>query len=131
MGDQPLDLDLLASSLQADTGDVGLLLRVLVARLGGALGNRLRVERGGGLLRRNDQIRRVSIELGDDLLEAAVEGGSVRCTVGRSSGGIRIRSTKVTMDEWLHQLLEALREEASSSQATRQALEAMMLGGNK
>ena len=47
------------------------------------------------------------ITLGDDTLEAAVEGGTVRCTIGHSSGGIRIRSEQVGMDVWLTRLLDA------------------------
>lgn len=127
--DQSLDIDLLASSLQADSGDVRVLLKALVTRLSGALGDRLKVERAGGRLRRSDEIRRVTVSLGDDTLDAAVNGADVDCTVARSSGGIRIRSTKVTMDEWLRRLLGALRDEAASSSATRQALESIVIGG--
>lgn len=126
--DQAFDLDLLASSLQADTGDVRLLLKALVTRLSGALGDRLTVERAGGLLKRSDEIRRVTVQLGDDTLEAAVTGGALECTVSRSSGGIRIRSARVSMDQWLHQLLGALRTEAASSTAARQALESIVIG---
>jgi hypothetical protein len=126
--DRTLDIDLLASSLQADSGDVRLLLKALVTRLAGALGDRLKVERAGGRLRRSDEIRRVSVTLGDDTLDAAVNGTDLECTVSRTSGGIRIRSTKVTMDEWLHRLLGALRIEAASSSATRQALESIVIG---
>lgn len=128
MDDPSLDLDLLASSLQADGGDVRLLLKALVSRLSGALGDRLRVERAGGLLRRSDEIRRVTVQLGDETLDAAVQSGSLECTVSRSSGGIRIRSARVSMDEWLRQLLGALRTEAATSSATRQALESIVIG---
>lgn len=123
-----LDLDLLAASLRADDGDVAMLLRALVTRLSGALGSRLEVERAGRF-RRSDEIRRVSIHLGDEQLEAAVDRGALGCTVSRSSGGIRIRSTRVSLDEWLRRLLGALRDEASTTQATRQALEALLIGG--
>jgi hypothetical protein len=126
--DPALDLDLLASSLQADGGDVRLLLKSLVSRLAGALGERLTVERSGGRLRRSGEIRRVSVRLGDDTFDAVDQGGSLECTVARSSGGIRIRSTRVTMDEWLRSLLGALRAEAETSSATREALEAIMIG---
>ncbi len=126
--DRSLDIDLLASSLQADGGDVRLLLKALVTRLAGALGDRLKVERAGGRLRRSDEIRRVSVTLGDDTLDASVHGTDLECTVSRTSGGIRIRSTRVTMDEWLHRLLGALRAEAASSTATRQALESIVIG---
>ena len=128
MGDPGLDLDLLASSLHADGGDVRILLRVLVTRLSDALGNRMLVERKSGRLRRSEEVRSVIISLGDDQLSAEVVGERLECTIARSSGGIRIRSTKVTTDEWLRRLLAALREEAATSQATRQALESMVIG---
>lgn len=123
-----LDLDLLAASLRADDGDVAMLLRALVSRLSGALGPRLAVERAGRF-RKSDEIRRVSVHLGDDQLDAEVDRGSLVCLVSRSSGGIRIRSTRVPLDEWLRRLLGSLRDEASTTQATRQALEALLIGG--
>ncbi len=128
-GADPLDLDLLASSLHADTGDVRILLKALVTKLADALGPRLVVERKGGRFRKSDEIDRFVITLGEDQLEAKDEAGSLVCSVAHSSGGIRIRSAKVTMDEWLRQLLTALRDEARTSDATRQALESMVIGG--
>lgn len=129
-GDGTLDLDLLASSLRADDGDVRVLLRALVTRLADALGNRLEVERTGRF-RKSEEIRRVSIKLGEDQLDAVVDRGSLECTISRSSGGIRIRSTKVTIDEWLRRLLGALRDEAATTQATRLALESLVIGGSQ
>lgn len=72
----------------------------------------------------------MSVRLGDDQLDAALSGGILECTISRSSGGIRIRSTKVSTDEWLRQLLSSLSDEAATSQATRLALEALMIGGD-
>jgi hypothetical protein len=129
MDDSGFDLDVLASSLQADGGDVRILLRVLVNRLADALGDRMKVERKSGKLRRSEEIRRVAITLGDDQLVAELLGDRLECTVARSSGGIRIRSSRVSTDEWLRRLLAALRDEAATSQATRQALESMVIGG--
>lgn len=127
--DGELDLDLLASSLRADDGDVAVLLRALVTRLSDALGARLEIERAGGRFRKSEEIRRLTIHLGDDQLDAVVNRGTLECTISRSSGGIRIRSTKVTLDEWLRRLLGALRDEASTTQATRVALESLLIGG--
>ena len=128
MEDGPPDIDLLASSLQADSGDVRILLKVLTQRMSGALGDRMTVERAGGLLRRSDEIRRVSVRLGNDTYDAAVRGGSLECSIARSSGGIRIRSTTVTTEQWLHQLLAALQAEAATSESTRLALESIVIG---
>jgi hypothetical protein len=128
-GDPDLDLDLLASSLRADDGDVRVLLRALVTRLSGALGGRLAVERAGRF-RKGEEIRQVSIHLGDDQFDATVDRGSLACTISRSSGGIRIRSSRVGIDEWLRRLLGALREEAATTEATRVALESLVIGNS-
>jgi hypothetical protein len=125
---QDLDLDLLAASLRADDGDVAVLLRALVTRLSDALGQRLEVERAGRF-RRSEEIRRVSIRMGEDQLDAVVERGALETTVSRTVGGIRIRSSRVPLEEWLRRLLAALRDEAATTQATRAALESLLIGG--
>jgi hypothetical protein len=127
--DPGFDLDLLASSLHADEGDVRILLNALVQRLAGALGSRLRVERGRGRpFSGSKPIERIIVTLGDDQLDAAIEGDGLRCSVARSSGGIRIRSARVPTEEWLRRLLGALRDEATVSEQTRLALESIVIG---
>jgi hypothetical protein len=71
----------------------------------------------------------VRVTLGNDSLEADVEGTSVRCTIGHSSGGIRIRSEQVDMATWLTRLLSTLQAEAATSEQTRVALENIVIGG--
>jgi hypothetical protein len=131
MEDESLDLDLLAASLEADHSDVRMLLKALAERLSDALGGRLRVERSGGgvLLRKKPgDIRQLSVVLGDDELTAAVVDSRLECSVSHRSAGIRIRSEKVDLQDWLRRLLSSLRDEAAHSQASRQALEAIVIG---
>ena len=125
-----MDLELAAASLRADGTDVGILVKVLADQLADALGSRLEVKRAGGRFRKSDEIRSIRITMDDDQFDAEVDGTTLRCTIGHSSGGIRIRSEKVGVDEWLARLLAALKAEAAHSQAVRQALESMVIGGN-
>ena len=127
--DDASDLDLVAASLRADGADVRVLVKVLVDQLSGALGSRLTAERAGGRFRRSDEIRSVRIDLGDDQFDAEVDGDTLRCSIGHSSGGIRIRSEKTDVATWLGRLLAALKAEAAHSQAVRLALENMVIGG--
>lgn len=127
--DDSMDLELAAASLRADASDVGVLMKVLADSLADALGPRLEVKRSGGRLRKSDGVRSLRITLDDDLFEAEVEGGSIRCTIGHSSGGIRIRSEKVDVDGWLTRLLASLEAEAADSLAVRRALETIVIGG--
>lgn len=127
-GDQAFDLNEAAATLASSSTDIHILLKVLAEQLTDVLGDRLVVERAGRF-RHADQIKSVRITVGGDELTATVAGSSVDCTIGRVSGGIRIRSERVGMDEWLKTLLGALQAEAAHSDAARQALEHIVIGG--
>jgi len=126
--DDGFNLDLAVSALASNSTDVRIMMKVLVNGLASTLGGRLVVERRGGLLRKSEEIRTVQVTLGEDVLRAEIDGASVRCTVGHSSGGIRIRSDQVDMGTWLKRLLGALQAEAKQSESTRLALEKIMIG---
>ena len=115
------------SQLASNSTDLRIMLKLLVAQLSDALGSRIAVERAGRR-RRSDEIKSVRITLGDDTLDAIVDGGSVRCSIGHSSGGIRIRNEQVAMDAWLTRLLSTLQSEAANSEQTRLALENIVIG---
>ena len=127
-GESALDLSMAVAQLSADSTDLRILLKLLVTQLSGVLGDRVVVERAGRF-RKSDDIKSVRIVLGDDTLDAVVEGASVRCSIGHASGGIRIRSERVGMDVWLTRLLTALQSEAAHSEQTRLALENIVIGG--
>jgi hypothetical protein len=126
--DDGFDLDLAVSALASNSTDVRIMMKLLVNGLAETLGGRLIVERQGSRLRKSEEIRSVQVTLGDDVLRADIDGASVRCTVGHSSGGIRIRSDQVDMGTWLKRLLGALQAEAAQSETTRLALENIMIG---
>lgn len=121
------DLSMAVSQLASNSTDLRIMLKLLVAQLAGVLGDRIAVERAGRF-RKSDEIKSVRITLGDDTLEALVDGGSVRCSIGHASGGIRIRSEQVGMDAWLTRLLTTLQSEAAHSEQTRLALENIVIG---
>jgi len=122
------DLDMAVATLQSNSTDVRIMLKLLVSQLSEVLGNRIQIERAGGRIRRSDEIKSVQIILGDDTLRAEVEGAGVRCSIGHASGGIRIRSEQVGMDAWLARLLTTLNDEAAHSEQTRLALEHIVIG---
>jgi hypothetical protein len=128
--DDAFDLDLAASMLQSNSTDVHIMLKVLAGQLSDVLGSRVIVERSGGRFRKSDDVKALEVTLGDDVMRAQVESGSVRCSVAHSSGGIRIRSESVDLDAWLKRLLTALQQEAAHSEGARQALERIVIGGS-
>ena len=126
-----IDLEMAAAAVLADNKDVRLLLRVLANTLKEALGDRVEVAHAtGGLLHhRSEEVTGITVHLGPDDYEAQLDRGSVRCTVGRSSGGIRIRSEQLPVEQWLTRLLGSLQQEAVSNQSARAALQNVIIGG--
>jgi hypothetical protein len=129
-GDDAFDLDMAAAMLQSNATDVRIMLKLLVTQLSDVLGDRLAVDRAGGLLRKSGDVKSLEVRLDDDVLRAEVHGASVRCSIAHSSGGIRIRSETVDLDAWLRKLLTVLRAEAAHSEVARQALERIVIGGS-
>jgi hypothetical protein len=127
-GNDAFDLSMAVSSLQSNSTDSRIMLKLLVAQLADVLGGRIVIERAGGRFRKSEEIKSVQITLGDDALRAEVDGATVRCSIGHSSGGIRIRSEQVGMDAWLGRLLTILHSEAAHSEQTRLALENIVIG---
>ena len=128
--DDAFDLDMAAAMLQSNATDVHIMLKVLSGQLAEVLGPKVVVERAGGRFRKSDEVKALEVTLGDDVMRAQVDGGSVRCSVAHSSGGIRIRSESVDLDSWLKRLLTALQLEAAHSEGARQALERIVIGGS-
>jgi hypothetical protein len=122
------DLSMAVSSLQSNSTDSRIMLKLLVEQLAEVLGGRIVVERAGGRFRKSNDIKSVQITLGSDTLRADVDGPTVRCSIGHASGGIRIRSEQVGMDAWLTRLLTILHNEAQHSEQTRLALENIVIG---
>lgn len=118
------------AQLASNSTDARIMLKLLVSQLADALGDRIVVERGGGRFRKSDEIKSVRVTLGNDTLEAVVEGPAVRCSIGHSSGGIRIRNEQCDMAAWLTRLLSTLQAEAATSEQTRVALENIVIGGS-
>jgi hypothetical protein len=126
--DDAFDLSMAVSGLQSNSADTRIMLKLLVQQLKEVLGDRIRIENAGTRFRKSDEIKSVQITLGNDTLQADVEGASVKCSIGHASGGIRIRSEQVDMNAWLTRLLTTLNNEAAHSEQTRIALEHIVIG---
>lgn len=125
------DLRMAAASLRSNSSDVHILLKALCDELSETLGERLHIERAGGRFHKSDAISSVTISIAGSQFEAVVDGAALQCHVGHVSGGIRIRSETVDIDQWILRLLEALKDEAAHSDSARRALENIVIGGNQ
>lgn len=127
----PQGFDLVAAQVRADAADTETFFKVLVAKLSDALGDRVKIERAGGLLKRDKPVVGLELDLtsagaGTVLSARRERGGVVSCTVARRVRGIVLSSKPVSMSEWVDELVYALGDEAKRSEQTWAALHGLL-----
>jgi hypothetical protein len=123
----PLDIDLLAASLRADSGDVAAFVEGLATKLEDVLPGRVKVERGRRGLVGPKLVRKVFLDAGGQRLELLRgDGDTIETRRSRLSGGIVLKTETLDTEDWLAALGEALATEASRNERTRQALERLL-----
>ena len=127
VGDDSLELDLLAASLRVGLCDLGTFVESLAAKLEEALGS-LVTRRAGprrGCAARSSCARSPSrpVATGSSCCASGADNGS-RPRRARVSGGIVLKTEPLDIDAWLASLTDALASEASRNERTRQALRA-------
>jgi hypothetical protein len=122
-----IDLDLLSASLRADSSDLSAFVESLAAKLEETVPSRTRVERRRAGMFGPKVVRSVSVDLGDRRLELLADGAAVQTRYARLSGGIVLKNEVVDIEQWLAALTEALAAEAERSEATRKALERLLM----
>jgi hypothetical protein len=122
--------DLVAAQVRADASDVETFFSVLVTKLSDALGQRVKLERPGGLFKRDRPVDAMELDLSSGgsglVLSARRDRGGVTCTVLRKVRGIALSTKQVSMTEWIEELVSALREEAERSRQTWDALHGLL-----
>ena len=130
MADDTLDsgmgFELLAASLRADAGDSRAFLEALATKLGGALPQRVQVERGGGLFSHAHPVRRLTVNLGEwqYFLEAG-PGSELNASRMHAVRGIALKSEPLAVDVWIEALsmeLAALAQRSAQDHAALQRL---------
>jgi hypothetical protein len=124
--DSQPDFEQLAAGLRADSRDLSTFLEVMADKFTGALPGRVKVEYQGGMLRRNKQVRRILIQLGEDRFEVAREQGAVLARRVRVVRGIALKTEGLAVDSWLAELSRALVREGQSTSEGRIALERLL-----
>jgi hypothetical protein len=128
-GDPPMgdgmQFELLAASLRADAGDAKAFLDALATKLGGALPDRVRVERGGGLFSHDHPVRRLAVALGEWEYMVAAASGGLEAARTHLVRGVTLKSETLGLDEWIEALsaeLAALAERSAHDRAALQRL---------
>ncbi len=123
---EPVDLDLLAASLRADSSDLGAFVESLAVKLEDAIPNRVRVERRRDGMFGPKLVRRIEVDLGDQRLDLRY-ARDLETRRAKLSGGIVLKSEQLDTDAWLAALGGALADEARRSETTRQALQRLLI----
>ena len=126
--DSALDIEMLAASLRADSGDLRSFVEALAVKLEEAVPGGVRVERRREGMFGPKLVRRLSLDAGDHRLELTVSAGSVQTRCARLSGGIVLKSEPLDTDSWLAMLGQALAVQAKRSETTRRALDRLLNG---
>ena len=125
---QPVDLDLLAAALRADTADIDLFFEVLGGKLLEILGDRVEVDRIGSRFKKDRPMGRIAVDFDPvgPRLEVTREKRGLSCHIRKTVRGIVISDSEVDVATWTATLVTSLGDEASHSASTRLALQSLL-----
>lgn len=126
--DEPLQVDLLAASLRADTTDLRAFMEALAVKLEGAMPDQTVVTRLNKLFSREHPVREIVITLGDYQYRISRDQQGPLITLrAKVVRGIVLKTEQLPMDEWIEDLAEGLARQAAQSFQARSALERFLL----
>ena len=125
---EPLQMEMLAASLRADSTDVKAFLEALASKLSGSLPNQTTVTRHSGLFSREHPVKEILVTLGDYQYRISRDRqGPVMTQRAKVVRGIVLKTEQIPMEQWIEELAGALAEVASNNAQARVALERFLL----
>src|SRR5256885_1464220 len=120
---EPLQMEMLAASLRADSTDNRAFLEALAAKLAGSLPNQTTVVRQSSIFSREHPVKEISVTLGDYQYRIGREKqGPIIAQRAKVVRGIVLKTEQIPMDQWIDELATALALEAEHSAQSRIAL---------
>jgi hypothetical protein len=120
------DFDLLAASLRADAADLKTFLEVLAKKMADALPNMVRVEREGGLFKKEHPVQSIRIQIEEHGYEIRRAAGGIEARLNHQVRGIVLKNEVMRLDEWIEALSEHMTRHAESSATARNALDKLV-----
>jgi hypothetical protein len=125
---EPLQMEMLAASLRADTTDNRAFLEALAAKLAGSLPNQTTVVRQSSIFSREHPVKEITVTMGDYQFRIGREKqGPIITQLAKVVRGIVLKTEQIPMDQWIDELANALAHEAAHSAQARIALERFLL----
>jgi len=125
---EPLQVEMFAASLRADTTDLKAFLEALAAKLEGSLPNQTQVMRQSSLFSREHPVKEIAVTLGDSQYRIVRERqGPIMTSRTKVVRGIVLKSDQIPMEQWIEELATGLAQESTRSAQARAALERFLL----
>jgi hypothetical protein len=125
---EPLQMEMLAASLRADSTDNRAFLEALAAKLAGSLPNQTTVVRQSSIFSREHPVKEISVTMGDYQYRIGREKqGPIIAQLAKVVRGIVLKTEQIPIDQWIDELATALAHEAEHSAQSRIALERFLL----
>jgi hypothetical protein len=126
--DGPLQMELLAASLRADSSDTKAFLEALATKLEGSLPDRTTVTRHSSLFSREHPVKEITVLLGDYQYRIGRERqGPIMARRAKVVRGIVLKTEQIPLEQWIEELAGELAQVAASSAQARSALERFLL----
>jgi hypothetical protein len=126
--DKPLQVELFAASLRADSTDLNAFMEALASKLVGSLPNQTQVARQSGLFAREHPVKEIMVTLGDYQYHIVKERhGSLSTSRAKFVRGIVLKTEQIPMEQWIGELAESLAQESTRSAQARSALERFLV----
>jgi hypothetical protein len=125
---EPLQMEMLAASLRADSTDNKAFLEALASKLSGSLPNQTTVIRHSSLFSREHPVKEITVTMGDYQYRIGREKqGPIMTQRAKMVRGIVLKTEQIPMNQWIDELASALAYEAANSAQARIALERFLL----
>jgi hypothetical protein len=125
---EPLQVEMLAASLRADTTDLNAFMEALATKLTGSLPNQTQVIRHSSIFSRAHPVKEIMVTLGEFQYRITRERqGQLVTSRAKVVRGIVLKTEQVPMDEWIGNLAYGLAQESARSSQSRIALERFLL----
>lgn len=125
---EPMQVELFAASLRADSTDIKAFMEALAVKLQGSLPNQTTVARQSGFFAKEHPVREIAVTLGDYQYRIAREKqGPIITQRAKVVRGIVLKTDQIPLEQWINELAASLAEEASNSASAHAALEQFLL----
>jgi hypothetical protein len=120
--DDSLKIDILASALRMDKSESKELVETLATRLQTILPESTTVERGGWILSGDRPVKKLLVRFDDVHLGLVKDKTRVTATTMKIVRGVVLKTTDISLDEWIKALATELSKASASNASMKKAL---------